>query len=94
MPVPAGLVATTTVTVSLVIVADDVPNSTLAVAIVPMFAPLIVTGVPPPGGPPVGLMPVSVVGDLQARQRCSTCRPSWWCHGHVFRARGLAGRPP
>ena len=59
VPLP-GLATTITVPVSLVIVAADVPNNTLAVAIVPRFVPLIVTGVPPPGGPLLGLMPVTV----------------------------------
>ncbi len=57
VPVPAGLVATICVAVSLVIVAVTLPNLT---AVAPdRFVPAIVTDVPPAVGPELGLIPVT-----------------------------------
>ncbi len=57
VPVPAGLVATICVAVSLVIVAVALPNFT---AVAPdRFVPAIVTDVPPAAGPELGLIPVT-----------------------------------
>ena len=58
VPVPAGLIATISLAVSLTIAAGLLPKST-AVAFA-RFAPMIVSDVPPVVGPAVGLMVVSV----------------------------------
>jgi len=58
--VPAGLVATMVLPVSLMMVAAVVPKATTAVLVVPRFAPVIVTSVEPVTGPDVGLTPVTL----------------------------------
>ena len=57
-PVPAGLVATICVDVSLVIVAAVPPNMTAVAS--PKLAPVIVTVVPPVAGPDEGLTPLTI----------------------------------
>ena len=58
VPVPAGLVATICVAVSLVIVAATPPKFTAVADARPV--PVIVTVVPPAAGPELGLMPVTL----------------------------------
>jgi len=57
---PAGVLATRVLPVSLMMLAAVVPKATVAVLVVPRFVPVIVTIVPPNTGPEVGLTLVTL----------------------------------